>query len=126
MLTGWFLMGLSSLLIATAPSNALWLALVGTFIGGFMNPIANGTTLALIQAVVAPEMQGRVLAAVISLATAMSPFSVAAAGPIADAWGMRLWYMIRGIGPAALMLAACFVPSIMHLEDSREAQADTS
>jgi len=117
MLTGWFLMGLSTVLIALAPANALWLGLVGTFIGGFMNPIANGTTLALLQAIVAPEMQGRVLTVAISLATAVSPISMAVAGPIADAWGVRLWYMIGGIGPAALMLAAFFAPPIMHLEE---------
>jgi DHA3 family macrolide efflux protein-like MFS transporter len=125
MLTGWFFMGLSILLIALAPANALWLALVGTFIGGFMNPIANGTALALLQTIVVPEMQGRVLMVVMSLTVAVAPISMAAAGPIADAWGVRVWYIIGGVGPALLMLAAFFAPPIMHLEDGHGPQATT-
>jgi DHA3 family macrolide efflux protein-like MFS transporter len=126
MLSAMLCMALSTLLIALAPPAALWLGLVGTFIAGFMNPIANGTAFALLQTIVAPEMQGRVLTVAMSLTAVVSPISMAVAGPIADAWGVRLWYMIGGIGPAALMLAAFFAPPIMHLEDSRGPQADTS
>ena len=125
MLTGWLFMALSTLLIALAPPTALWLGLVGAFIGGFMNPIANGTAFALLQTIVAPEMQGRVLTVVMSVTSAVAPLSLAVAGPIADAWGVRVWYMIGGVGPAVLMLAAFFAPPIMHLEDSRGPQAVT-
>ena len=112
-----------SSVIAAAPSNALWLALVGVFIGGFMNPIANGTALALLQTIVAPEMQGRVLMVMMSLTVAVAPISMAVAGPIADGWGVRVWYVIGGAGPALLMLAAFFVPPIMRMEDGRGPQA---
>jgi DHA3 family macrolide efflux protein-like MFS transporter len=126
MLTGWVLGGLSTLLIAAVPSNALWLALVATFIGGVMNPIANGTAWALLQTIVAPKMQGRVFTVVTSLVLAVSPISMAVAGPIADAWGVRVWYLIGGTGPVLLTLAAFFVPAIMHLEQGRAAQAATN
>jgi DHA3 family macrolide efflux protein-like MFS transporter len=119
MLSAWLCMALSTLLIALAPPTALWLGLVGALIGGLMNPIANGTAFALLQTIVAPEMQGRVLTVVMSLTAAVSPISMAVAGPIADAWGVRVWYMIGGVGPALLMLVAFFAPPIMHLEDNR-------
>jgi DHA3 family macrolide efflux protein-like MFS transporter len=126
MLSAMLCMALSTLLIGLAPAGALWLGLVGAFIGGFMNPIGNGMALALLQTIVAPEMQGRVLTVAMSLSAAVSPISMAVAGPIADAWGVRLWYVIGGIGPAVLMVAAFFAPPIMHLEDSRGPRADAA
>jgi DHA3 family macrolide efflux protein-like MFS transporter len=118
MLTAWLVMALSTLLVALTPATALWLGLVGVFVGGFMNPIANGSAMALNQTVVAPEMQGRALMVTMSVTSAVSPLSMAIAGPIADAWGVRVWYAIGGVGPALLMLAAFFVPAITHLEDN--------
>jgi DHA3 family macrolide efflux protein-like MFS transporter len=124
MLSAWVCMALSTLLVALAPSDALWLGLVGVGIGGFMNPIANGTAFALLQTIVAPEMQGRVLTVMMSVSGAVSPISMAIAGPIADAWGVRVWYVIGGAGPALLMIAAFFAPPIMHLEDSQPLAPD--
>jgi DHA3 family macrolide efflux protein-like MFS transporter len=117
MLSAWLCMALSTIVVALAPSDALWLGLLGVGIGGFMNPIANGTAFALHQTIVAPEMQGRVLTVMMSVSAAVSPISMAIAGPIADAWGVRVWYLIGGTGPALLMIAAFFAPPIMHLED---------
>ncbi len=52
-------MGLAILLVGFVPASAFWLAVGLMLVVGFMNPIVNGPLLAVVQAVVAPEMQGR-------------------------------------------------------------------
>ncbi len=62
--------GLGFLLIGLAPANAFWLAVVSTFLAAFMLPITNGPLMAVMQAVVAPDMQGRVFTLMGSVSTA--------------------------------------------------------
>jgi DHA3 family macrolide efflux protein-like MFS transporter len=80
------------------------MALVGMGLMGFMNPITNGPLFALLQAKIAPEMQGRVFTVVGSLAGAMSPLGLLLAAPVADLLGIRFWFWIAGA--ACVMMAA--------------------
>nr|HID12486.1 MFS transporter [Anaerolineae bacterium] len=115
-------MGLGALVIGLTPATAFWLALGAMFFAGCMHPITNGPILAIIQAIVTPEMQGRVFTVIQSLASAMSPLSLAIAGPVADLLGVRTWYVIAGVVCALMGGGAFFVPAIVHLEDNhREA-----
>jgi DHA3 family macrolide efflux protein-like MFS transporter len=111
-------MGMGTLAIGLAPEMAFLLALAGIFITGFMNSITNGPIIALLQAIVAPEMQGRVFTVVQSAAGVMSPLGMAIAGPVADALGVRVWYVIAGVVCLLMGLSAFRVPAIMHLEES--------
>ena len=86
-------MGVGTLLIGFAPGWALGLAVVAFFVTGFMNPITNGPLFAVIQAKVAPDMQGRVFTVMMSASSAMSPLGLAIAGPVAD----RLGTLARGL-----------------------------
>jgi len=114
-------MGVGTLLVGVTPAMAFWLALGGMFSAGFMNPIANGPLFAMIQAKVAPEMQGRVFTVIQSAASAMSPLSMIVAGPVADLLGVRVWYVMAGAVCALMGLGAFFVPAIVHLEDNHNA-----
>ncbi len=114
-------MGLGTLAIGLSPASAFELALAGMFFGGFMNPIANGPLMAITQAAVAPEMQGRVFALIQSAATAMMPLSLLVAGPLADALGVRVWYVAGGVACAVIGLFAFTVPAIMHVEENGHA-----
>ncbi|MFQ6101622.1 MAG: MFS transporter [Anaerolineae bacterium] len=111
-------MGLGTLLIGMAPGTAFWLALTAMFATGFMNPIVNGPLFAVVQARVAPEMQGRVFTLIQSAAMAMSPLGMAVAGPVADWLGVRIWYLVAGAVCALMGASAFFVPAIVHLEDN--------
>jgi DHA3 family macrolide efflux protein-like MFS transporter len=117
-LTGLVGMGMGTLAIGLAPEKAFLLALAGIFITGFMNSITNGPIFALLQAIVAPEMQGRVFTVVQSMAWVASPLGMAVAGPVADALGVRVWYVMAGIVCLLMGLSAFRVPAIMHLEES--------
>jgi len=116
-------MGLGTLIMGAAPATAFWLALGAMFIAGFMNPIANGPIFAVVQAKVAPEMQGRVFTLMQSASTAISPLSLLAAGPVADLLGVRIWYVVAGLVCLLMGSAAFFVPAIMHLEDNHNQPA---
>jgi DHA3 family macrolide efflux protein-like MFS transporter len=111
-------MGVGIMFIGLAPASAFWLALGAMFLAGFMNPIVNGPLFAVLQARVAPEMQGRVFTVIQSAATAMSPLSLAVAGPVADTLGVRVWYVAGGVVCALMGVAAFFIPAIVHLEDN--------
>ncbi len=112
-------MGVGTLAIGLSPASAFALALGGMFVGGFMNPLANGPLFAVLQSTVAPEMQGRVMSLVGSGAAAMMPLSLLIAGPVADALGVRVWYVVGGLACAAIGLSAFAVPAIMSVEENR-------
>jgi len=52
--------------------------------------LTNGPLLAVVQAVVAPDMQGRVFSLINSVSTGMTPLGLAIAGPVADALGVNI------------------------------------
>jgi len=108
--------GIGVLFIGLAPAPAFWMAITGTFIAGFMNPIANGPLFALMQSRVAPEMQGRVFTLLGSVASAMTPLSMICAGPIADALGIQVWYYVGGLITLMMGIGAFFVPTILNAD----------
>jgi DHA3 family macrolide efflux protein-like MFS transporter len=116
-LVGLLGLGIGSIMIGLAPANAFNLGLVGMVIVGVMGPITNGPFMAIMQAVVAPEMQGRVFTLLGSFSSAMMPLGLLVAGPVADALGVQVWYIVGGA--ASLLIAvACFaLPAIRFLED---------
>jgi DHA3 family macrolide efflux protein-like MFS transporter len=111
------IMGIGITLLGLTPATAFLLAVGAMFLGGLMNPIANGSLFAALQATVPPEMQGRVFTLVLSGASAMSPLGLAIAGPVADALGVQIWFLIGGAATIAMGAGAFFVPAIMRLEE---------
>jgi DHA3 family macrolide efflux protein-like MFS transporter len=117
-LSGLVVSGIAIVAVGLAPEHALPLALSGLFVAGLMNPLVNGPFVAILQAAVAPEIQGRVFTLVGSLTSAMMPLSLAVAGPVADAIGIQPWYVIGGAIFALLGVGSFFVPIIVHIEDN--------
>lgn len=111
-------MGISLVAVGLAPAPVFWLALGALFLGGLTNPIVNGPLFAVLQARVAPEMQGRVFTLLQSSAAAMSPLSLLIAGPVADLVGVQVWYVVGGIVCALMGVGAFFVPAIVQIEDN--------
>ena len=115
-LMGLIIQGLGIMLVGLSPANALWLAVAGMFVAGSMNALVNGPLFSVLQATVAPEMQGRVFTVVASMSSAAFPLSLAVAGPVADAIGLRPWYVVGGIVCTIMGLGACFVPVVVNIE----------
>jgi DHA3 family macrolide efflux protein-like MFS transporter len=118
-LLGLILLGGGMTVIGFSPDTAFLLATGMMFVVGFANPITNGPLLAVVQGVVAPEMQGRVFTLIGSLAAAMSPVGLVIAGPAADAFGVQSWFVVGGLATALMGLGAFFIPAIVHVEDGR-------
>jgi DHA3 family macrolide efflux protein-like MFS transporter len=94
------------------------------FLAGFSSPITNGPLFAVIQTTVDPSLQGRVLTTLSSVVTAISPLSMAIAGPLADAVGVQVWYVAGGLICMIMALVNRLLPAVMALEYRSEAAAE--
>ncbi len=110
-------LGAGVALTGLAPSHWFWLALVGSAVTGVGNPITNGPLMAIIQARVAPEMQGRVLTMIQSLAGGMMPLSMLVSAPIADAFGVRVWFLAAAVVCVLMGLVGPLIPALMRIEE---------
>jgi len=110
--------GLGVTLLGLTPATALGLAVGAILFVGLMMPLANGPISAVVQAAVIPEMQGRVFALMGSLSGAMSPLGLAIAGPVADALGVRTWFLVGGGVTTIMGLVSFFIPAVIHIEDN--------
>jgi DHA3 family macrolide efflux protein-like MFS transporter len=118
-------LGSGTLLIGIAPADALPIAIVGMFLCSFMQPMANGPLHAVLQAVVEPSMQGRVFTLVMSGAVAMTPLSLAVAGPLADRIGIQSWYVVAGAVCVVAGLLMRLNPAVRNIEAKGQAAAST-
>ena len=111
--------GVGTLLVGLAPGWALSLAVAAFALHGFMNPLANGPLFAIVQAKVAPEMQGRVFTVIMSASSAMTPLGLAVAGPMADGLGLSAWFAFAGVSCLLIALSIPLLPAVMNLENSQ-------
>ena len=117
-------LGVAVLLIGIAPANLFVLAIIGSILLGFMSPLANGPLGALLQSIIRPDMQGRVMSLLASGATAISPIGLLIAGPFSDWLGIRVWFWAGGLICVLIALMGFFIPSVMGIERSGEANPD--
>jgi DHA3 family macrolide efflux protein-like MFS transporter len=116
-LTGLVGMGIGTLIVGIASRQGFWLAWGGMLFAGFMNPIVNAPFMAILQSAVAPEIQGRVFTAVGSMAGAASLLGMLIAGPVADRFGVQVWFIAAGIISILMAVAMRSIPVVMRLED---------
>ena len=119
-------LGAGVMIVASAPANGFFLALVAMGIIGVMNSMANGPLGALLQSIVRSDMQGRVNSLVNSAATAMTPIGLLIAGPVSDLIGIRSWYWIAGIVSLLMGLAGFFIPVVMNVENNGNVDSEPS
>jgi DHA3 family macrolide efflux protein-like MFS transporter len=111
------IVGCGMLLIGLTPSNAVTFATLMMFVVGVFNPIVNGSIIAVLQSTIPPEMQGRVFSLVICGISAMTPVGLAIAGPLADLFGVSIWFVISGLVTTSVAITAFFVPAVMNIEN---------
>jgi DHA3 family macrolide efflux protein-like MFS transporter len=117
------LMAIGTLLIGMAPPGGYWMALAGIGIFGVFNTISNGSFMAIVQKVVAPEMQGRFISVLMSMSGAMTPLGLLIAGPVADRFGVQAWFLVGTAGILVMSFIMLMTPSMMRLEDHRPSPA---
>ena len=119
-MVGLVFLGLSMGSVGLVPADRFPVALVAMAIGGMAVPVTNGSLGAIFQIAVEPSMQGRVFTLVGSLATAMTPVSLAFAGPLADRFGVQTWYVAGGAICALMGVIGFAIPSVMRIEEGRQ------
>ena len=110
MLAGVAVMGVAILVLGFAPGNWFPVGLGCMVVVGLTQPLTNGPLMAIIQGNVDIAMQGRVMGFLGTAAGIISPIGLLLAGPVADTYGVQLWYIVAGIVsviavPVGLVLA---------------------
>lgn len=116
MLCGVVGVGMSMLLLGLVPASLFALAIVAVLAVGITISLTDGPLLALLQAVVAPDMQGRVFTLFSSLVSSTAPLGLIIAGPVADMVGVRFWFVAAGIVTIAAGATSFFIPAVMEME----------
>jgi DHA3 family macrolide efflux protein-like MFS transporter len=80
---GLILTGVSAVVVGIVPQGLFWVGLAANTTMGLLLPIINGSFGATLQGTIAPEMQGRVFAFILSAAMLVSPLALMIAGPFA-------------------------------------------
>ena len=109
-------LGVGSFIIGISPSNAFGLALTGMVMVGVMNAFANGPFFAILQAIVPTELQGRVFTTLMSISMAMAPIGLGIAGPLADRFGIQLWFILGALICGLMAIWILLSPALLNLE----------
>jgi len=115
-LVGLMGMGAGTLILALAPSSAIFLAVGGALLIGFMTPMTMGPFFALIQSTVEPDMQARVFSLLTSVGTGIVPIGLMIAGPVADRVGIQAWFLLGGVLCVLMGVTGLFIPAVMNME----------
>ena len=99
----------------------LFIVAVGcVFLFAVFNAMTNGAFFSSLQAVIPPEIQGRVFTILMSLSGGMTPIGLAFAGPVSDSLGLFIWFRVGGVVISLMGAAAFFIPAVMNLEEGVE------
>lgn len=118
--SGLILMGISTAIVGLVSSEMFWVGMLANAMVGLLLPIINGSYGATLQAVIVPEMQGRVFAFIMSAAMLVSPLALMIAGPFADKFSIQLWFLIAGVTCAIMGLLGFFIPDVMGIETKKK------
>jgi DHA3 family macrolide efflux protein-like MFS transporter len=117
-LVGMGALGIGFVVLGLTPGGWFWLGLACVFVAGFVIPLVDGPIMAILQATVSPEIQGRVFMLMGSLLSLTSPLGLAVAGPVSDWLGLRIWYLTAGVLCGATGVAGYFIPAIVAIEEN--------
>jgi len=117
MLVSTMVLSLAMTALGIVPAELILLAYGLSAAVGLSISLLNGSMMAMMQASVPFAMQGRVFALISAGATAMMPAGLLMAGPLADAFGVRIWYLVAGVPMIFITLAYTLSRSVIHIED---------
>ena len=105
------------LVIAAAPSELLWVGLIGVFVLGTAASLIDGPFIAILQGTVDPGIQGRVISITNSLLVSSSPVGLAVAGPVSDWLGLQVWYLASGLLACGSTIIMSLLPAVRRIEE---------
>jgi predicted MFS family arabinose efflux permease len=81
------------LILALAPPHNFVMISIGGFLFAFIVPFVNTMFLTILQTVIPPDKQGRVMSNVITLVTLVSPIAMLISGPLAELIGITTLFI---------------------------------
>lgn len=109
-------LGVLATLLSLLPSNLLNPALVILVFIAFTAPFIISAFLAIIQAIVPAELQGRIIAIAMAIVLLPVPIGLRLAVPVAETFGVVTMYSITGIACICLAIIGFTLPSLRRLE----------
>ena len=91
---GIFVGEIGHLILSFAPPQNFILISIGGFIFAFIVPFVNTMFLTILQTVIPPDKQGRVMSNVITIVTLVSPLAMIISGPLAELMGITTLFMV--------------------------------
>ncbi len=85
------------LILALAPPQNFLMISIGGFMFAFIVPFVNTMFLTILQTVIPPDKQGRVMSNVITIVTLVSPIAMLISGPIAELIGITTLFIISAM-----------------------------
>ncbi|PPD58060.1 MFS transporter [Dehalogenimonas etheniformans] len=116
-LTGVILCGLAATTMGLTSQGWFQVGLASSFIVGFGMSFANGPIMAVLQATIEKNMQGRIFSLMGSVSSAMVPIGLIIAGSTSDAIGIGPLFYICGIAVMMTGIILFFVPALMNFEN---------
>jgi DHA3 family macrolide efflux protein-like MFS transporter len=114
--------GIALFVFGFTTESLFFLALAMVFMVGFGSSIFNASVGAIIQSVVAKDMQGRVVTLQYSIGNLMIPLALVITGPVADAIGLRTMWYVAGSVIVGLTAFAFFFRDLMNIENQKAAE----
>lgn len=109
---GFFLIGIPTGLSGLLPGNQagfMWFAILNV-VEGIATPFFNTLLMAMIQQSYPSQQLGRILGVLNSLMSLTGPVGLIFAGPLADALGVEMLFVIAGIGTVVCGIFALLMP----------------
>jgi len=116
LLLGLLLIGITNVGLGFTSERLFYFILVDSFILGVGITMTDAPFLAILNSIVAKDMQGRVFTLINSLSGLMIPIGLAIAGPAADFLGIEWIYFICGGAFMIITLLGFFSKPLMELE----------
>ena len=91
---GIFIGEIGHLILSFAPTQNFLVISIGGFIFAFIVPFVNTMFLTILQTVIPPDKQGRVMSNVITIVTLVSPLGMIISGPLAELMGITTLFML--------------------------------
>jgi MFS transporter, DHA3 family, macrolide efflux protein len=115
-LMGVILSGAATIGLGMTTVGLFFFGVASSFLVGVGLSVANAPIMAVLQTVVAREMQGRIFSLFGSISAIMVPLGLAIAGPTADAVGILPLFYVTGIVVVLIGMAGFFIRPLMNLE----------
>jgi DHA3 family macrolide efflux protein-like MFS transporter len=110
-------LGISLLTLGAAPASRFALGVAGMFATGLVIPLVDGPIMAIMQATIPPEKQGRVFMLFGSLISSTAPLGLIIAGPVADSIGVRFWFIAAALVTIMMATGGFFIPAYLSIEE---------